>query len=233
NDIKEGVEIAMHREGYPADAVDPIKFNKLAYLAIQDLEIPITYGWYKYGPAPVNVRRQDAQPTPKPAEDCRASSQARILTPDNRFRSPSEYSYYFTEDMPEFRQILRTPTKEFLVGFYEDYAPEPYFDIYTASVRLQQVIDEISEDRDWHNEAEMYQQELDDRLSEIKREILKEPTLSEAIDPFFEYSRLLKNVISGAAALNHINPSQQRFVSKLIDYFYGGAWNYVALAISK
>src|SRR5699024_10771629 len=103
----------------------------------------------------------------------------------------------------------------------------------TASVRLQQVIDEISEDRDWHNEAEMYQQELDDRLSEIKREILKEPTLSEAIDPFFEYSRLLKNVISGAAALNHINPSQQRFVSKLIDYFYGGAWNYVALAISK
>jgi hypothetical protein len=45
-DIEEGVEIAINRLGYDRDAVDPIKFNKLAYLAIHEFDLPITYGWY-------------------------------------------------------------------------------------------------------------------------------------------------------------------------------------------
>jgi len=83
-DIEEGIQIAMEREGYPSDAVDPIKVNKLAHFAVQDLGVPLTYGWYKYGPAPV-FDTSSARLGPASESEIKASDEPRLPDPGNDF----------------------------------------------------------------------------------------------------------------------------------------------------
>ena len=81
DDIKEGVEIAMQRRGYNSGNIDPIKFNKLTYLAIHEYDIPITYGWYKYGPAPANVAHQSITVRPRALNEVPAVKDVKPIDP--------------------------------------------------------------------------------------------------------------------------------------------------------
>lgn len=232
HDIEEGIQIAMHRRGYSADEVDPIKVNKLAYFAIQDLGVPITYGWYKYGPAPV-FDTQGARLKPSPEAEINASEDPRIPDPGDRFYSPNEYAFYFEEDCIEFDRILQTPTKDYLREFYEDHAPEPYGSLYEKSIQVQVLFDEIRESSDWHSEADGYYKSLSKAMTELYGELLAIDHMNEVIEDFSNYSRLLKDIIAEASTKDSLAPAQQRFIVKVIDFFYGGIWNYAALLISK
>jgi hypothetical protein len=116
-DITEGVEIAMYRRGYDADDIDPIKLNKLAYLAIEEYDLPITYGWYKYGPAPVNVAHQSVSTIPRSEDEIASVDEPRIKNVNYDVRSPEEYSYFYSDDLEEFGHVLEALTKEYLVEF--------------------------------------------------------------------------------------------------------------------
>jgi len=231
-DIEEGIQIAMHRREYSADAIDPIKVNKLAYFAIQDLDVPITYGWYKYGPAPV-FDTDTARIEPAPESELSAPDSPRIPDPGREFYSPTEYAFYFERDCTEFDRILRTPTKEYLRSFYEDHAPDPYAKLYEKSIQVQVIIDEISDDSQWHSKADDYYKSLNRQMGELHRELLAIDHLSEVVEDFSDYSRLLKDVIAEASTLETLDPAQQRFIKRVIEYFYSGVWNYAALLISK
>lgn len=232
NDIEEGIQIAMHRRGYSADDIDPIKVNKLAYFAIQDLGVPITYGWYKYGPAPV-FATESARLKPTPKTEIDASEEPRIPDPGSDFYSPNEYAFYFEEDCVEFDKILKTPTKDYLREFYEDHAPEPYGNLYQKSTQVQVILDEIKESSDWHSEADDYYKTLNRAMTELYGELLAIDHMTEVVDDFGDYSRLLKDVIAESSTKEDLTPAQQRFIVKVVDLFYGGIWNYAALLISK
>ena len=234
-DVKEGVEIAMHRQGYGEDAVDPIKLNKLAYFAIREFELPITYGWYKYGPAPVNVARQVVDPSPRPSEEVAAADEPRIRNLNHQNRSPEEYSYFYAEDLAEFERILETPTKEYLVTFYFEHAPDEFRDLYIASVELQQVLDEIKDDPSWHDEGDEYVALLERRFPRLIREVRSNPRLqeAEAREAIERYEQLFTDVVTTASRQSELTEAQQRFIGRLVDTFYGGAWNYVALLVSR
>lgn len=231
-DIMEGIQIAMDREGYSSDSIDPIKVNKLAHFAIQDLGVPLTYGWYKYGPAPV-FETDNARLDPAPESDIKAPDEPRIPGPGREFYSPNEYSYYFVRDCTYFNRILQTPTKEYLIEFYEDHAPSPYGDLYTQSVQVQVILDNIKEDDDWHDEAEDYAKSLSRELTKLHRELLKIDTLSEVVSTFSDYSKLVKRIITEASKNDNLTPAQERYIRKVVDFFYSDVWRYVALLISK
>ncbi|RKD95649.1 hypothetical protein [Halopiger aswanensis] len=231
-DIEEGIQIAMEREGYPSDAIDPIKVNKLAHFAIQDIGVPLTYGWYKYGPAPVfDTSTARLEPTPK--REVKAAEEPRLPDPSNEFYSPDEYAYYFTRDCTYFDRILQTPTKEYLIEFYEDHAPSPYGTLYEQSVQVQVILDSIIEDDDWHSEAESYSKSLSKELTELHRELLGIDALSEVVDTFSDYSKLLKRVLAEASTQEELTPSQDRYIRKVANFFYSHVWKYAALIISK
>jgi len=231
-DIKEGIQIAMYRRGDSADDVDPIKVNKLAYFAIQDLDVPVTYGWYKYGPAPV-FDTETARVEPAPQTAISAPDEPRIPDPRGELYSPEEYALYFKRDCIEFDRILETPTKEYLREFYEDHAPEPYGDLYENSIQVQVILDDIKDSSDWHTEADDYYKSLNRHLGELYRALLAIDHLNEVVEEFNEYSRLLKDVIAEASTLDTLSPAQQRYIGRVVDLFYGSIWNYVALLISK
>lgn len=233
DDIKEGVEIAMQRRGYDSEDIDPIKFNKLAYLAIQEYDVPITYGWYKYGPAPANVAHQSITVRPRALDEVPAVEEPRVQSVNHDYLSPEEYSYYFSDDLEKFENILETPTKEFLVQFYFDYAPDRYRDLYVASAELQQTLDRIKADKSWHDEKEEYVILLTERFPRAIHEIESNTLLYESLESMKNYEQLLMNVVTAASDQDELSESQQRFIKRVVDYFYGGAWNYVALLISR
>lgn len=234
-DIREGVSIAL--DEYPGEGeVDDIKFNKLAYFAIQNYNLDITYGWYKYGPAPDFANLGGAVTTvdPTPQQEVQAAATSRIPTINNEYLSPEEYRYYFLEDIrTEFEQIVTTDTKEYLVGFYDEYAPPVYRELYKESAQLQQSLDYIRDNEEWFSESGVYYDEIENGLNNVYRELLQLPNLSESATPYQRYSRLLRDVLIAADSQDELSPEQQQFIGKVIDFFYGAIWEYVALLISK
>lgn len=231
NDIKEGIGIALEWRGASASSIDSIKLNKLAYLAVERLEVPLTFGWYKYGPAPVDLRYSETAVTATSQDDLDAPHESRL--PDRDYYSPMEYAYFFHETLDEFDDILQARTKEFLISFYEREAPEPYDDLYVKNAQLQQVLDEIKSSDTWHDDADVYYREVSQRIGELTRELMKIESLREVQTPFRLYARFLKRLIANASAQDSLSASQQRFMKRIVDYYYGGAWKYVALKISE
>ena len=231
-DIKEGIRIAMHRQGYSSSSVDSIKINKLSHFVIQDKSVPITYGWYKYGPAPVfDTDTEEVEPTAK--ADIRAAEESRLLDPNRDFYSPNEYAYYFSRDCSHFDRILQTPTKQYLIEFYEDYAPSPYGALYEQNVQVQLILDRLIEGGDWHSEAEDCHRSVSRELTGLYKEILKIGGLKEVTGVFSEYSKTLKRIIAEASKKEELNPAQKQYVSKVAGFYYSHVWKYAALLISK
>ncbi len=231
DDIKEGIGMALEWGGASATSIDSIKLNKLVYLAVQRLEIPLTFGWYKYGPAPVDLQYSETAVTATSQDDLDAPNDSRL--PERDYYSPMEYAYFFQDTLDEFDDILRARTKEFLISFYEREAPKPYGDLYVKNAQLQQVLDEIKSDATWHDDVDMYYREVSQRIGELTREVMKIEALREAHAPFRLYARFLKRLIANASTQDSLSAPQQRFMKRIVDYYYGGAWKYVALNISE
>jgi hypothetical protein len=230
-DIKDGIGIALSWRGASAESIDSIKLNKLAYLAITRLDVPVTFGWYKYGPAPVDLQYSEAAVTARAEENCDAPGESRL--PQRDYYSPLEYAYFFDQELEEFDRILQAPTKEFLVSFYEREAPKLYKQLYVKSAQTQQILDEIQEDSSWHEDAETYHREITRSAGELTRELMQIESLREARKPFRLYVRFLKKLLAHASAVETLSPRQQRFIKRIIDYYYASAWKYVALMISE
>lgn len=237
NDIREGAALALEEgelrdEGY----IDNIKLNKLAYLAIQEFNLDITYGWFKYGPAPVDSTstNETATVSPMTLDQAPAARQSRVPRLDNKYLSPREYCYFFLETIgDEFRQIVQSDTKEYLVQFYDQAAPPDYRELYKESTRLQQTLDEIKENASWHEQREIYQEEIEERLNSVYRELLLMEQFQEAVDAYQRYTRLLKDVIIASGDYEELTAEQQRFVRSVVDFYYGSTWEYVALLVSR
>lgn len=250
-DIKEGIQIALFNgieEGRFEEAeiqLDPIRINKLAYIAVEELGLDLTFGWYKYGPAPYDVVAADSSQStgpsieapPRASGDIQASTSSRL--PSRGYYSSEEYAYFFLRELDEvFDDIVTAEdTKEYLVEFYEKYASKdreaaPFENLYIESAYLQQILDYIGHDTEWHDDAEQYFDRLDVGLTRVYGELLRRPELKSTVEPFQQYIRLIKDVISAAAAEQSLSESQQRYINRVVGAYYNLGWKYVALQIS-
>jgi len=64
-------------------------------------------------------------------------------------------------------------------------------------------------------------------------EVHENPVLDESVELMRAYGELLMEVLVTTADLSDISELQQRFITRVVDYFYGGAWKYVALLVSR
>jgi hypothetical protein len=237
-DIVEGIEIAMHRESYSSDAIDSIKINKLAFLAIQRFDLDITFGWYKYGPAPVDVANRGGAGggsvtiDPQPAADITASDWPRVPSEKRDHPSPERYADCFQEH-PEFHTALTTETRVYLTDFYDAYAPKPYDNLYIACAELQALLDKVADATAWTSLDDAYYRDMARALNTVHRKLLSVPRLSESVAAFRQFKHLFKTMIADAATQERTIDQQRRFISDLVEFFYGTIWEYTALLISK
>lgn len=236
-DIKEGVEIALYEVGVPAENIDDIKLNKLVYFIIREFDLNITYGWYKYGPAPVDVSdagggSDSADLTLKSPSEIRASRRSRVPSQKHEHSSPVEYAEFLVE-FEEFEKIIGTATKEYLLGFYEDNAPPKYKNLYVQCTHLQRSLDQFATESDWENVDDDSIRQLDEEINRVYGELLKISELEESVSAFRDYKRFFKNTISTAAAQEEITERQEQFIEGAVRFFYQNTWRYPALLISK
>lgn len=243
-DITEGIQLALflgkEEERFSEDQInlDKIRLNKLQYIANEEYDLGLTFGWFKYGPAPEdNAIGEEPDLSPHTQEELPYVEQSRL--PSKEFRSPEAFAYYFLEDLgDEFVSIVTAEnTKEFLEEFYGQYAPAdqyaaPYTDLYVASARLQQELDPVGEGREWHdNPTEIYYT-IDRRFAAVQEELAKHDNLTDTQEAVDRYQRLLTSILAEAGKEENLSLKQQSFINNAIRKFYNTIWNYVALEIS-
>lgn len=235
-DIIDGLNAAIEANDWDHAALDPIKFNKLLYRAVQRFEVPVTYRWYKYGAdftthgfSPDSVR-------PTALEDLPSPDEPRVANPwetePYHNPTPREIKHYFEDILdPEF---FADNTKEYLEEFYSGYAPEEYESLYVKSAKLQKTLDIIglSDERGMpmFENADV----LRDELKALGREILSRDGLEEVVEPYLKYANLLKDIATTVEANDgHISSLQNDVIRQSVDYFYSVTWLYVTLKVAE
>lgn len=243
-DITEGIQYALSlgkQEGrFTEDEIhlDTIRLNKLQYIVNEKRNLGLTFGWFKYGPAPEDVTTDtDVALHPRPGDDIAYLDESRLPSKDHL--STEAFAYYFLRELgDEFERIVTAEeTKAFLVDFYDEYAPTDEYaarftDLYKASARLQQTLDAIGDGKDWHQTSTEYYYELDKKFIPVSEEIAKHDSLEHTLEPLEEYRRLLTSIISEADAEDELSPSQQAFINNAIRKFYNTVWDFVGQEIS-
>jgi hypothetical protein len=244
-DINDGIYEAVFR-AVESDAIDgrdteldPIRMNKLQYLLDRELDLGLTFGWFKYGPAPNDPQSgstltRDPEPHsgPRPT-DLGTSS----LGPD--YPSPDEIADVLTTELnTEFSEaVTADETKEYIASFYRTAGPEdplatPFVDLYVASANLQLTLDRIGENSQWHADGTDLYYELDDRLQRLLVELDTVETVAETVPVFEQYRSLIKSVVAEATDAQPLMPDQQDFLQELVGIFYVDVWDYAAQLIS-
>jgi hypothetical protein len=243
-DIKEGIQHALYlgkQEGrFTEDEIrlDTIRLNKLQYIVNEDRDLGLTFGWFKYGPAPEDVTTDtDVELRPQSGDAISHVGESRL--PSKDYLATEEFAYYFLREIgDEFDRIVTAEeTKVYLEDFYDEYAPTDEYaarftDLYKASVRLQQTLDEIGDGTEWHQNSTEYYYRLDGDFLSVSEEIAKHESLAHTLEPFEEYRTLLTSIISEADAEETLSARQQSFINNAIRKFYNTIWDFVAQEIS-
>lgn len=243
-DINEGIQHALSigkQEGrFTEDEIqlDKIRLNKLQYIVNEDRELGLTFGWFKYGPAPEDVTTDTGvELSPQSGDTIPQLNESRL--PSKDYLSTKAFAYYFLRELDEeFERIVTAEeTKVYLENFYDEYAPKDEYaarftNLYKASVRLQQTLDEIGDGRDWHQNSTEYYYELDRKFLPVNEEIAKHESLEHTLEPLEEYRKLLTSIISVADSEEELSAGQQAFINNVIRKFYNTVWDFVAQEIS-
>lgn len=243
-DIKEGIQYALYlgkQEGrFTEDEIrlDQIRLNKLQYIVNDDRDLGLTFGWFKYGPAPEDVTTDTGvELSSKSGDEISYFDESRL--PSKDYLSPEAFAYYFLRDLDnEFDTIVTAEeTKVYLEDFYEQYASQDesaarFTDLYIASARLQQTLDAIADGIEWHENSTEYYYELDKRFLPVSEEIAKHDSLQHTLEPLDDYRSLLTSIISEADAKEELSSKQQRFIKNVISKFYNTVWDFVGHEIS-
>ncbi|MFQ3319104.1 MAG: hypothetical protein ACI8UR_001967 [Natronomonas sp.] len=64
-------------------------------------------------------------------------------------------------------------------------------------------------------------------------EVQATPVLEESVSAIEAYGTLLTKIVETAVELPELSEAHQRFLGRVVGFFYGGAWNYVALLVSR
>lgn len=238
-DIMDGLAAAIREaecEGRDVDIaeLDAIKLNKLAYLAIEEFDVPITYSWYLYG-----ASLSDSDVTVDYVTDAYESGISAEYEPsvgdepwEQLGESPLTYKEYFLRDV-DLESIFKEKTKAYLKDFYSGYAPEKYEDLYVACAVFQKSLDAVGETRGVGNEmpdAETVINELNTLVEEV---VFHEEFDQEVVDAFTLYTDLLKDVLVSLPDIEEWTAYKRRTVYDVCSFFYNKAWKYVALRISE
>jgi len=153
-DLKEGLEIALFNKGIEVSpytdnfqlvAANPdlVWIDKLVYKAItgiQKEELPITYSWFRYGPAaPLNtIKPENIHPN-----EIEFYKNSAYINRVSSYPTPNEFSKFF-ENLIESENYFETELYDFLLTFYREEAPEPFRNLYIANLKIQQVLYDLS-----------------------------------------------------------------------------------------
>lgn len=233
-DIMEGLGGAIYKHDFELSDLTQVKLNKLLFLAFEEFNLPITYSWFKYG---VSVNSNSSVDTSnvqkKPISEFQNPSEPRVKRVGTEYPSPEEYYYFFKDDVEDIDRIFRDDSKQYLLEFYREYAPEEFEEIYAQSAILQMYLDEVKESETPSIAASDLLPEIEETVRKLNYQLLPNEIFDDFVDEFNQYTELLLDVMTEVASIDELRDSQKSQVVELIDFYYHQGWKYIALAISE
>jgi len=237
-DILDGLNAAIADESWDHEELDPIKFNKLLYLAVDHFRLPITYRWYKYGadftPHGLSLS-EDVAPTaldelPSPDEPRIDSSDIEDNTDTP---SPQQVKQFYQSEVDAIGRLFENDTKAYLESFYHDYAPEGLEDLYATCAVFQKSLDEVGHASAPKQVVDSNINTLLDELHDLSHEVMFCAQVADADEPFRNYADLLEDVlVTVADKPEGLSPRQQDTFRSVVTFFYEEAWQLAALKIA-
>jgi len=231
--------IAANPSSWDYDELDPIKLNKLLFIAVDHFDLDITYRWFKYGSdftkhPPVSV----TSIYPTAINDLASPDKPRLADSvdedDEISPTPRDYKHFFEREADGIERIFTDNTREYLRSFYTDYAPSELQELYAECAVLQTSLDEII---DADNPGSLIYERTDELLNEItavKQKVKKTDFLKNQAKPFGRFSRLFKDVIVTVESREgEITNRQNQVIDDLVYFFYENAWLLVSLKIAS
>lgn len=237
-DIVDGLNAAIATQSWEHEELDPIKFNKLLYLAVKHFELPVTYRWYKYGSdfTPHGMGVSDVRPeslTDLPSPDVPRIASPQIeagISPP----SPRQVKDFYVEEVDDIERLFRDDTKEYLRSFYHDYAPESLEGVYTACAVLQKSLDSIGYADDPGQEVVDSLDTVLDELKTLNKEVFHCPKIADVDTRYQPYAELLKDVLITVEDMDgDLSSHQEEMLREVIRFFYEKAWKLVALKLAS
>lgn len=234
-DILEGLGAAMHEKDLDERDLTQVKLNKLLYFAINNFKLPITYSWFKFGVSlDANSQVDTRKVVIQPLDAFRNPTEPRIQRPGTRYYSPEEYYYYFRDDVSELESIFEDDSKEYLITFYENYAPPEYQTIYTQNALLQKAIDAVRNSEQPGTHASEIIDDADQAIKSLNYELMTNELFDDVVDYHLNYVDLLRDTLATSADLgDEMTDSQESLLVELIDFYYSHSWKFITLAISE
>ena len=236
-DTIDGLSAAMDAREVGSDNLDPIKFNKLLYIAVDGLDLPVTYRWYKYGADFKfhNVDESDVQP--RAISKVASPNVPRVgsaeIEEDSELPSPSDIQDFYLDRGDDFENVFRNDTKEYLRCFYQDYAPDSLVNLYTACAIFQKSLDDIG-----HSEAPKGKisgsiDTLLNEASELNKQVHLSDDVSDVDERYKLYSDLLKDIFVTTDDRDDVlSAREEEVLHEAIRFFYNNAWKLVAQKIA-
>lgn len=233
-DVADGLRAAFDEEDWDHEELDPIRFNKLLYRAVDHFDLPVTYRWYKYGSDfTQHGLTVDDHTQPAALQELPSPDEPRIETieDDHTPPTPREYRDFFVSEFS--REFFENDTKEYLESFYQDYAPEELTDLYMACAVFQKTLDSIGHSTDPGSKTTEHIDTILSELDELNREVLLYPAIADVDSEFHDYSGLLEDILITVDDLEgELDAWQEEIYKNVIRFFYEKAWKLVALKIA-
>lgn len=236
-DIIDGLNAAIDVAGLTPEDIDPIKLNKLLYLAVNHFDLPVTYWWYKYGSDFTFHGIGTNALQPRALEELSTPTQPRLgpddLDEGDGYPSPKQYKEFFLTEVNDFERLFEDDTKEYLRAFYQDYAPEDLQDIYTACAIFQKTMDSIGYADEPGTVVTTEIGTAMDELRQLNREVHINPLLDDVREPYKEYTELLKDVLVTVDSTNGELDGSEEALRDVVRFFYDAAWQIIAFKIAS
>lgn len=233
-DVADGLRAAFEQEDWDHEQLDPIRFNKLLYRAVDHFDLPVTYRWYKYGSDfTQHGLTVDDHTQPTALQDLPSPDEPRIESIEEGHSppTPQEYKEFFVSEFTG--EFFENDTKQYLESFYQDYAPEGLKGLYMACAVFQKTLDSIGHSRDPGSKTVEQIDTILRELDELNREVLLNPEIADVDSEFREYTDLLEDVLITVDDLDgELDAWQEEIYQNVIRFFYHKGWKLVALKIS-
>jgi len=247
NKLLRGIELAVEQElEDPGRQITRLEQEKLAYFAIQEFDIPITYSWYLAG---ANTRVAGEPSEAARRVETPSSPQWRDVGEDPDVRQYRDF-FATAEFMPGYRlrDIWYTGKFDFLRDFYEHCAPEEFLDLYIVSTDIREQlenIDEIVQQEATNHSLSEWSGGSDDGvlgttdesdfrllISDLHIEISEIDDLTETVSIITRGTDVIEQVFAYLTELESVSEDQFSILNELSGFFYYDVWRYPALYIS-
>lgn len=235
---------ALDDPGRPITAVEE---EKLAYFAIRDLDLDLSYSWYLAG-GNTEVGATPAPDTPFTPGQQFGSLEQDTPTTDRltRFRNYFRNETFFGDY--NLQKVWYTDRYTFLRDYYDEFAPEEYTDLYRTSVNIREKLANLDDliAKESQNATlgdfggggsdsllePSEEREIRYLISDFHMELAADENLSKTKQVVSAGTDLIEQVLFKLTRMRETTREQRRLLDNLSEFFFYHVWKYPALLIS-